>query len=84
MAYQTNFNHYILPKKDILSPELKKEIEEVWTLQFDEPRPWKKGTLENDRTEEWREFRYDKERNPEGKWYKGQAHLGLLYYWGLS
>lgn len=80
-AYQTNFNHYILPKKDILSPQLKKEIEEVWTLQFNEPRPWEKGTLENDRTEEWREFRYDTKRNPEGKWYKGQAHLGLLYYW---
>lgn len=26
-------------------------------------------------------FRYDKKRNPEGKWFKGQSHLGELYYW---
>nr|WP_319270750.1 Helicase associated domain protein [uncultured Draconibacterium sp.] len=81
MSYQTRFNMYILHKKNKLSETLKKEIEEVWELQFNEPRPWSKGTLDNDRTDEWRAFRYDKNKNPEGKWFKGQSHMGLLYYW---
>lgn len=81
MSYQNHFNSAILPKKDKISAELKRELEEVWELQFNEPRPWEKGTLDNDRTEEWKTFRYDKKNNPEGKWYKGQSQMGLLYYW---
>jgi HKD family nuclease len=81
MSYQNHFNSRILPKKDILSAEMKKELEEVWELQFNEPRPWSKGTLDNDRTEEWKNFRYDKAINPKGKWITGESTMGKLYNW---
>ena len=81
MSYQNHFNSRILPKKDILPAEMKKELEEVWELQFNEPRPWSKGTLDNDRTEEWKSFRYDKANNPEGKWITGESSMGKLYNW---
>ncbi|SFE89941.1 helicase associated domain-containing protein [Sunxiuqinia elliptica] len=81
MSYQNHFNSAILPKKNKISAELKKELEEVWELQFEEPRTWEKKSKVQDYTPEWKAFRYNRTLNPEGKWYKGKSHMGDIYEW---
>ena len=79
--YITKFNHYIIPKKKLISRELKDEINVVWKLKFGEKRVWKKPTTYRQRVNFWKKVRYDKELNPEEKWYCGTSKLKPNYYW---
>lgn len=81
MKYQTRFNRYIKPKKDILSKDLITEVNEAWFSKFNEIRSWEKKSKVKDYTSEWKSFRYNKSLNPEGKWFKGKSHMGNIYEW---
>lgn len=81
-AYQTRFNSHMKKKKDILGEKLVTELNEAWELQFNEKRAWEVTKRLIDRTKEWKEFRYNKNINPTGKWAKGQKIMGdKLYHW---
>lgn len=81
MSYQTRFNGSLMSKKDDLSPDIKKELEDVWELKFGEKRIWQPLSRIKDRTDEWKAFRYDKKRNPKQKWSTNEKSMGDLYYW---
>jgi HKD family nuclease len=81
VEYQKIFNHQLLPRSKKIPLELKQEINAAWELQFNDTRSWEKITRVKDRTEEWKEFRYNKALNPLGKWSTGQSTMGSLYYW---
>ena len=79
--YITKFNHYIITKKDIISKEMKDEINIIWKLKFGEKRIWKKPTSYRQRVNTWKKIRYDKELNPDEKWYAGTSRLIGVYHW---
>jgi len=81
-AYQTRFNSHMKKKKDIIGIELVTELNEAWELQFDEKRSWEVTKRLIDRVNEWKEFRYNQNINPTGKWSKSQKYMGdKLYSW---
>jgi HKD family nuclease len=79
--YQKRFNSQILPRKDKIEEEIRQEINIAWDLQFNEKRTWDRISRDKDRTDEWKEFRYNININPEGKWFMGQSVMGKLYNW---
>lgn len=79
--YITRFNHYILPKKKVLDPELKEELVVVWKMKFGDRRKWSKRPGLKKRVKIWKKIRYDQELNPEGKWFAGTSRLKPIYYW---
>ena len=81
VEYQNIFNHIILPKKDKLTSKIKEEIDIAWELQFSEKRSWEKKPRFIDRTEEWKELRYNSTINPDGKWYFAYSLMGNVYHW---
>lgn len=82
MNWQNRFNHAVREKKKKLTPEIIKELEEVWILQFGEERSWEKiRDRDRDRTDEWKAFRYNKKVNPEEKWFAPISKMGDLYSW---
>ncbi|MGE4288962.1 MAG: phospholipase D family protein [Salinivirgaceae bacterium] len=81
VEYQKLFNRQMLPRRNKIPENLKQEISAAWEIQFNELRSWEKITRDKDRTEEWKEFRYDNELNPEGKWITGESTMGKLYNW---
>jgi broad specificity polyphosphatase/5'/3'-nucleotidase SurE len=81
MNFRNRFNSKVSKNKNKISNTLRLKVEEVWKTKFKENLKWEVSSRTVDKTEEWKAFRYDKKRNPEGKWYKGQSHLGELYYW---
>jgi HKD family nuclease len=81
VEYQKTFNRQMLKRKAKISDELKQEINAAWELQFNEIRSWDNIPRAKDRTEEWKEFRYNKTINPEGKWITGESTMGKLYNW---
>jgi len=81
-AYQTRFNHYIIPKRKILDVKIIQELNKVWELKFNEKRTWEKESRLQNRTAEWKQFRYDSSINPKGVWSTGQKDMGeKLYLW---
>jgi len=80
-AYITKFNTYIIQKKKIYPKELKEELNVVWKIKFGDKRIWKKPVSQRQRVNEWKKIRYDKELNPEGKWFLPLAKIGNFYYW---
>jgi HKD family nuclease len=81
MAFRNRFNSKVSANKEKISVALQIKVEEVWKTKFNEDLKWKVASRTVDKTEEWKNFRYDKVRNPEGKWYKGKSHLGKIYEW---
>lgn len=82
VAYQTRFNQHMKKKKGIIGSDLVEELNEAWELQFDEKRTWEVTKRLIDRTDEWKNFRYNIKLNPQGKWSKGQKDMGeKLYLW---
>ena len=79
--YITKFNMYILPKKNILDDEQKEELVVVWKLKFGEKRKWSKRPGKRHHVNLWKNMRYNKELNPEEKWYIGPTRMESLYYW---
>jgi hypothetical protein len=82
--YQNWFNSIIAPKKDDLSDETIEKLNQVWELKFEEERYWEIPSKIKDRVDDWKEFRYDSENNPRGKWSTNDREMGDLYTWVLK
>ena len=79
--YITRFNTCVLPKKDILKKSTKQELEVVWKHKFGEERPWKKRDDVLTRVYKWKNFRYNRKKNPNKKWFQPKSKMGDLYFW---
>lgn len=75
----TRFYTYIMPKKDILKEETIEEINVVWKIRFGDRRIWRYPTTEEQRVVHWKRWRYDEEKNPEGKWLLTHRRMGNLF-----
>ncbi len=83
--YITRFNAYVLPKKELIKKETIKELNRVWKIKFGDVRKWdKSGNLLVDYIEKWKEFRYNEQLNPNGKWFHYRKIMGKLYGWVYS
>ena len=71
-------------KKESLSTETIEELNQVWELKFNETRYWSIPSKIKDRVDEWKEFRYDSENNPKGKWSTYDKEMGDIYFWVLK
>jgi hypothetical protein len=80
-SYITRFNTCVLPKKDILKKSTKQELEVVWKHKFGEERPWKKRDDVLTRVYKWKNFRYNRKKNPNKKWFQPKSKMGDLYFW---
>jgi len=78
---QTEFNNSILPKKEDLSDETIDRINKIWEERYNETRSWSPPLTTIDKIIKWKEFRYDKKRNPNRKWHQGLSYMGDLYTW---
>ena len=82
MNWQNRFNQRVRDNNKKLTPEIIKELEEVWELQFGEERSWVKiRDRDKDRTDEWKAFRYNKKINPNENWFAPISKMGDLYSW---
>lgn len=79
--YITRFNASILPKKDLLKAETKEKLNRIWKIKFGDVRKWEKPETDLDRIKKWKEYRYNKELNPNGKWFDYRKYMGKLYGW---
>jgi len=78
---QTEFNNSVLPRKEHLSEDTIDRINKIWKERYNETRSWTKALTTIDKILKWKEFRYDKKRNPNRKWHQGLSYMGDLYYW---
>lgn len=78
---QTDFNNSVLPKKADLSDETIQRINKIWEERYNETRSWTPPLTTIDKIIKWKEFRYDKKRNPNRKWHQGLSYMGDLYTW---
>lgn len=79
--FRNRFNHQVSPNRKKIPKKLQLKVEDAWRKSFKEELKWEVASRSVDKTEEWKSFRYDKKRNPEGKWYAGQSKIGELYSW---
>ncbi|WP_298766669.1 hypothetical protein [uncultured Polaribacter sp.] len=79
--YITRFNQYVLPKKELLKDQTIKKLNKVWKRKFGDIRKWEKPETIIDKIENWKEFRYNSEINPTGKWFDYRVNMGKLYGW---
>lgn len=80
--WQSRFNSLIRDRVDELPDDVQQDIVDAWYLVFDEERPLGRiRERQQDRTDEWKAFRYDKELNPEGKWLQSLTQMGTLFSW---
>lgn len=80
-AYITRFNAYVLPKKGILKMQTIEKLNKVWLKKFGDIRKWDKPDTTIDKIKKWKEFRYNEEFNPNGKWFDSKRNMGKLYGW---
>lgn len=78
---QTEFNNSVLQKKEHLSDETIQRINKIWEECYNEKRSWIPVLTTIDKIIKWKEFRYDKKRNPNRKWHQGLSYMGDLYTW---
>jgi len=78
---QTEFNNSVLPKKEFLSEETIQKINQIWEERYNETRSWVPALTTIEKILKWKEFRYDKKRNPNRKWHQGLSYMGELYTW---
>ena len=78
---QTEFNNSVLQKKEHLSDETIQRINKIWEECYNEKRSWSPALTTIDKIIKWKEFRYDKKRNPNRKWHQGLSYMGDLYTW---
>jgi len=78
---QNYFNSVLLPKKNEISSETKSELNDAWNIRFNEDRLWEKKSMIKDKIEEWKNYRYNEELNPKGRWTPIQRHNKNLYKW---
>lgn len=79
--YITKFNMYVFPKKDLIKEQTIEKLNRIWKIKFGDIRKWEKPDTEIDRIKKWKEYRYNKELNPDGKWFDYRKHMGKLYGW---
>lgn len=79
--YITRFNMFIMPKKSLFTEEQREELNVVWKMKFGDKRRWTKKPGSRQRVNQWKKMRYDKELNPEEKWYIGPTKMESTYYW---
>jgi hypothetical protein len=79
--FQTKFNQYILPKKDILKRKSIQKFNKAWLKRFKEVRSWNDPLSPVEKVRDWKIFRYNTYLNPEGKWYLGKTHMGKIHSW---
>lgn len=72
----TRFYKRVLPKKDYIDQESIDEINRLWKKKFGDRRVWRYPLNDEQRIVIWKRFRYDKERNPEGKWLRSVRIMG--------
>ncbi len=60
------------------------QLNQIWELKFDEERYWDIPSKIKNRVDDWKEFRYDSEENPRGKWSTNDREMGDLYTWVLK
>ena len=70
----------LLPKED-LSDETIDRINKIWEERYNVTRSWSPPLTTIDKIIKWKEFRYDKKRNPNRKWHQGLSYMGDLYTW---
>lgn len=80
-SYITRFNTYVLPKKELLKEETIAKLNSVWKIKFEDTRKWEKPDTIVNKIEKWKEFRYNEEINPNGKWFDYRKNMGKLYGW---
>lgn len=79
--YVTRFNTYVFPKKELLKEETIIKLNRVWKRKFGDIRKWEKPETVIDKIERWKEFRYNKIKNPDGNWFDYKSKMGKLYGW---
>jgi hypothetical protein len=77
----TRFNAYVLPKKELLKEQTVEKLNKLWEKRFNEKRKWTKPETDLDRIQFWKDFRYNGNINPEGKWFHYRKYMGKLYGW---
>ena len=80
-GYVNRFNKAILPKREMMTQTKINEINRLWKKKFGEKREWKLPKTVEERIQEWKDFRYDKEANPDGKWFRPLSKMGSTYFW---
>jgi hypothetical protein len=79
--YITRFNMSVLPKKDFIKEQTIEKLNRIWKMKFGDIRKWEKPETEIDRIKNWKEFRYNEQLNPNGKWFHYRKIMGKLYGW---
>lgn len=80
--FRNRFNKGILKRLDKTSNEQKEAMKEVWLSKFgSELILGKIQEKTNDRTDEWKAFRYNQDLNPLGKWYQPEKKMGSVFSW---
>ena len=80
-GYVNRFNKAILPKREMMKKSTIKEINSLWKEKFDETREWKFPKTLEEKTQDWKDFRYDKEINPDKMWFRPLSKMGDIYFW---
>lgn len=82
LKYRNRFNKGLLKKKDNISKETQELMNFIWREKFNEELFWDKmHEGSNDRTEEWKMFRYNININPNQKWYQPERIMGSVFSW---
>ncbi|KAB1069785.1 hypothetical protein F6U93_02950 [Tamlana haliotis] len=79
--YITRFNTYVQPKKDVLKQQTINKLNKVWKARFGDERKWTKPDTVDDKIRKWKAFRYESDKNPDGKWFAYKSIMGPLFGW---
>lgn len=82
--FQTRFNRGILRRKNRILKENRNKLSKIWKKIYAEKRSWKKALTTTDRINLWKEYRYNEEINPEGRWFAPLTLMGKLYSWAFK
>ncbi len=72
VSYIQMFEKQLLPHRLKYASKQIREFNDVWFERFGTKRRWYKI----DRVNRWNKFRYNTEKNPNGKWYASAADMG--------
>ncbi len=80
--FQNRFNGTIRDRVDDIPEDIQQDIVDAWFLQFNEDRPLGRiRERQRDRTDEWKEFRYNKSINKNKKWLEPVSIMGDVFWW---
>jgi superfamily II DNA or RNA helicase len=82
LNFRNRFYKNFIPRKSDIPEEVKKEMNLLWRSMFGEELSWElMQERTNDRTDEWKAFRYNKEINPKQRWYQPETKMGSVFSW---